>query len=175
VIKTSPQLLEDLNAVAKRLHLPIQEAILDPDFYFLLNKKEWQNHQDLCSFAYTGLLNSEQAQLEIRINGRKKRRILLSEILSQELLFPIYDFTIKEVPLKEKGSLLIIENETGLVACHRLLLSKLNLEKLHFTFTDVNTEYENLRFLSELRYDGKILPSAGRDTLVTANYALFFA
>ncbi len=173
IIRPDEVLFEKLKQTASVMKMPLESAILDNDFFKCLADDKLKDLKDLSDQIIRGLLNSTHAQIEVRISGKKKRKILLSELLDDNLLLPIYNVKLQAPAEIAPGSLLIIEKETGLVAGTKLFIDKLNLEKMDFEFIEVDTGIEKLILLYRIGYEGQKLNPTIKDTLVTSNYATF--
>ena len=173
IIRPDDVLFEKLKQTASLMKMPLESAILDNDFFNFLADEKLKSIKDLSDQIIRGLLNSTHAQIEVRISGKKKRRILLSELLDDNLLLPLYNVKLQSPAEIAPGSLLIIEKETGLVAGTKLFIDKLNLEKMDFEFIEVDTGIEKLILLYRICYEGQKINPTVKDTLVTSNYATF--
>lgn len=165
-------LFNRLNQAAYRMKMPIAKAILDPDFYAIMNDKSNENIDSISKRCVWGLMLDEKSFVELRINGRRKRKILVKEILSEDLLFPLFNIDFLEFSPELSGSILVVEKETGLAACFKLYLEKLNLDFLRFQFTHMLIGQEKITALSLITYKDIALQSISKDTLVTGHYAM---
>jgi len=57
-LKIDQNLLSGMVQVANKIKLPLQEALLDMDFFRILNCKDIQCINDLTGFSFCGLINN---------------------------------------------------------------------------------------------------------------------
>lgn len=171
-IQPTPLLLEKLKATSQKLNTTLEHAIFDADFFKELDNNEYKSISDLSETIIHGLLEDHKSHIEIRIKGRKKRMISVTELINQESLLPLYNIEIKAGFENLKDALIIIEKEIGLVSCFKIETEKLDLDKMKFEIFELDTGIEKLRILCGLQYDGKSLITKSSDTLVTANYSI---
>ena len=155
---------------AKTIKYSLEDAFFENTFYKEI--KEYNSWTDLGNvFKVSGLLNNYQSVIEIKINNKKKAKILFQELLNDELLFPLYQTTINEV--NEKGNLTIVEKEIGTIATYKFETNNFSLDKLQFTLKTVNiTEELKYIVLTKIEYDRHELTSKKSDTLVRERFAL---
>ncbi len=155
---------------AKTIKYSLEDAFFENTFYKEL--KEYNNWTDLGNvFNVSGLLNNYQSVIEIKINNKKKAKILFQELLNDEFLFPLYQTIISEE--NEKGNLTIVEKEIGTIATYKLETDNFSLDKLQFTLKVVRVT-EELKYivLTKIEYNRKELTSKKSDTLVRERFAL---
>ncbi len=116
IIRPDEVLFKKLKQTASAMKMPLESAILDADFFIRLGDEKIKDLKDLSDQIIRGLMNSTHAQIEARLSIKRKRKIMLSELLDTNLLLPIYDVEFLPPAEIAPGSLLIIEKETGLVA-----------------------------------------------------------
>jgi hypothetical protein len=161
-----------LYQTAKELNEPLKYAIFDADFFNLLNDKKYTSLDDMAYLTINGLIENIKSTVEIRLGGRKKRTISMTELIKQDTLLPLYQIEIIEGIVISKNTLIVIEKEMGLIYSYQIKEEKLDIDKLNFKICDVITGNENLKILSSMEYDGKKLISKPSDTLITASYAI---
>ena len=171
-IRLSSLMVHKVNETAKKLGSPIEQAIFFADFFNELGEKRYRCVSDLSVSKYRGLLKDGNSHIEIRMNGRKKRDILVTDLLSKESLFPLYNIRYNNVSESLNSIWSVTEKELGLFSCFEVDTTRLDIDKLVFEFNNVDTGYERLELLSSLQYDGELLKSKSSDTLVSGNYAI---
>jgi hypothetical protein len=170
VIEFNEQVLEKVNKAVVAIGLPINQAILDIEFYEKLKHDGINSHKDISSYYFSGLICNQLSYLEIKTVNHKKRKISSNEISQQTTLFPLYN-TTNSYFKPAKNSLIIMEKETGLISSCKILLESIDLDLLSFELLKTNTEAEELTILSNIFYKDKKLNNIKKDTLITSNYA----
>lgn len=158
------------------VHSRLNEAFFDKSFFKNLEIGGYNSLLDLGNnFQIFGLLDSYQSIIEIKINGRKKKKILMAELLDEYYLFPLYQKVNHSIDCSENehGSLTIVEKEIGTIAKYKFDTVNFLLEKLQFTLNTINVR-SDLKFivLSKIEYAGKELISLKSDTLIKERFVL---
>lgn len=161
---------------AKTIESPIEEAFFDKSFFDAIKIAEYNSWFDLGNlFQISGLLESYQSIIELRINNKQKGKIRFSELLGGSFLFPLYQTSISTIDSSEQqeGSLTIVEKEIGTIGTYKFEADNFSFDKLRFTLNSVIIQ-RNLKFLivSKIEYDGKELLSKKSDALVKEQFAL---
>jgi hypothetical protein len=81
-LKIDDELITKFNNVALQLKTPLNEALLDIDFFRVLNIKGYESINDLISLTSVGLINNSKGQIEISL-GRKHGSVQSDEKLLQ--------------------------------------------------------------------------------------------
>jgi hypothetical protein len=76
--------------VANKMNLSLTEALLDPFFYYNLKKQAIPSLEHLPGIKMTGLLNTTKNQIEILLNGKKIRKLIINDLIDPFILFPLY-------------------------------------------------------------------------------------
>ena len=160
---------------AQIMKVPIEDAILDSDFFGQLAIPGFRSFEDMeDTLTINGLLNHSKSAIEIRVNRKRMAKISSAEIVSQNALFPLYDVQVSELGHKTEGqrNITIVEEETGKTGSFDFDCQKFEIEKLKFIVTRTKVKPERAySIIIELSYNGKILKSKSTDTLVTAVFA----
>ena len=164
----------NFTAIAQQLKSPLNEIIFENSFYTSIPKyKSWHSLGN--KHKYIGLLTHHHSTIEIRANGRQKRRIAFADLIGENLLFPLYQTTFSKVIFENdiQRSIVIIEKEIGAFASYELKLDNFSLDKLHFEIKQITINNEmDFTMLSKVEYDGKKLTSKKSDTVVKECFAL---
>ena len=171
IIKAFGELFKKLSITANKLDAPLELALFDAEFFSKLENEKFKNISDLSELCIGGLLNNDKSQIEIRIGGRKKRTILLSELIDEQTLIPLFDAFIRDFGMF-KNALTATEKEVGLISSYKIDTQKFDLDKMKFEMIGIDTGIEKLLFLYRVYYENKLLESVSTDTLVTSNYAI---
>ena len=67
--------------------MDLNEALLDPYFYFKLKLDKYQTYEDLNGVTYFELDINQFHQLEIFIDGQKKQKFYYNDLNSESVLF----------------------------------------------------------------------------------------
>jgi hypothetical protein len=161
---------------AKTIESPIEEAFFDKSFFHAIKITEYNSWFDLGNrFQISGLLESYQSIIELRINNKQKLRILFTELLGKSFLFPLYQTSISTIDVSacQQGNLTIVEKEIGTISTYKFEADNFSFDKLNFTLNSVIIQ-KNLKYqiVSKIEYDGKELFSKKSDTLVKEQFAM---
>lgn len=100
------------DSIAKGIGLSLNEALIDPFFYYKLRLNKYQSYQDLNGKSYFGLDVNTFHQIEVFVDGHKKQKFTYFDLNPENVLFPLYSSVLlnKVKPLsnivvrtKEKG------------------------------------------------------------------------
>lgn len=95
-----------------KLGLSLENALIDPYFYYVLRLNKYQSFQDLKGKHYFGLDVNTFHQIEVFVDGHKKQKFTYFDFNPENVLFPLYPSVLlnKVKPLsnivvrtKEKG------------------------------------------------------------------------
>jgi len=173
VIRPGEDLLEKLHLTAKKIGSALELAIFDADFFKELGEDKIISISDLSEICIQGLVEDSKSQTEIRIGGRKKRMILLSELTDQQTLIPLFNVEFKNDNVDLKNCLIVTEKEVGVISSFKITTQKIDLDKMKFEMAKIDTGVEKLSLLCNIYYDEQLLKSISNDTLVTSSYAIF--
>ncbi|WP_396141569.1 hypothetical protein [Flavobacterium sp.] len=100
------------DSISKGIGLSLNEALIDPFFYYRLRLNKYQSYQDLNGKSYFGLDVNSFHQIEVFVDGHKKQKFTYFDLNPENVLFPLYPSALlnKVKPLsnivvrtKEKG------------------------------------------------------------------------
>ena len=167
---------EKFDVAAKKLGSPLKEAFFDTSFFENETISEYNSWHNLGNiFKTSGLLNDYKSHIEIRINGRQKRKILFQELSNEDFLFPLYQTTFTEISNEKSSqkSCILVEKEIGTIASYQFETDIFLLDNLIFTLQNVAlTKDLQFQILSQIEYKGKKLVSKKSDSLVNERFAL---
>jgi hypothetical protein len=171
-INLSEERLQLYNAVAKKLKQPLAEAILDIDFFRVLNVKGVETLKDITDYTFYGLINNYKSQVEVGYGRKKIAKIKVDELFRSSRLFPMFHTQISIVKTdKLKTGIYIVEHEVGLIGLYKSKLTSLNVDLLKFHLTKIklfNAEYELLNIAV---YNNQKIPCVKSDALLTTQYS----
>ena len=77
--------------------MDLNEALLDPYFYFKLKLDKYQTYKDLNGITCFGLDINQFHQLEIFIDGQKKQKFNYNDLNSESVLFSLHEIRKKSI------------------------------------------------------------------------------
>ena len=106
-------------------------------------------------------------RLEIKLKNKARNKIFLREIISESLLFPLYNYNLRALSKQHSGGLVIIENDIGSFGKCKLDLENFDVDKLFFEMVQYGLPIKSVVF--RVLYDGKELEFRKRDSLFNGN------
>ncbi|MBK6834259.1 MAG: hypothetical protein IPG89_08310 [Bacteroidetes bacterium] len=117
---------------------------------------------------YIGANLCERSQLEIWINGKRKKTLKLIDFFNDALLFPLYNISESLIDSSINGEQLIIGHQLkGLIAKYTFKTKKFNLDSLQFSILSFQHIESNYKILFKLIYKDSVLKVNLSDTVVT--------
>jgi hypothetical protein len=118
---------------------------------------------------YIGANFCERSQLEIWINGKRKKTLKLIDLFNDSLLFPLYSIseTLIETSGIGKEQLIIGHQLKGLIAKYTIKTKKFNLDSLQFSILSFQHLESNYKILFDLIYKGSVLKVNLSDAVAT--------
>lgn len=178
--KVTIELQKKMEAVAVVLGTSLELALLDADFFQLLNEPNLNSVNDLNNvFSYFGLVLDDTANIELWIN-RKRRKTIKSSILEQNIslftdineemysLFPLYNVQIESLELgRFNPNIIFMERNIGGVSEFSAMINRPDLSKFIWSGFDIfSYNTPNILILSDITYDGVSLSRTNLDNLV---------
>ncbi len=102
-------------------------------------------------------------RLEIKLKNRTRNKIFLREIVSVDLLFPLYNFNIRALSSHQDDGLIIIENDIGSFGKCKLELENFDVDNLFFEIVQYGFPLKSIVF--RVLYDVKQLEFRKKDSL----------
>ena len=102
------------DSIAKGIGLSLNEALIDPFFYYKLRLNKYQSYQDLNGKTYFGLDVNTFHQIEVFVDGNKKQKLTYYDLNPENVLFPLYPSVIYNIN-KPINNLVIRTKEKGRV------------------------------------------------------------
>ena len=79
-----------INETAEKMKTQVEYAILDNDFFTMLDLPSFSSLNDMENIRHiSGLLNHSKSEIEIRMNKKRLAKISSNEIVNQNSLFPL--------------------------------------------------------------------------------------
>ena len=162
-LSLTDELLQTFSETAKRMKLPLTEAIIDPFFYHYLKNSTIKSIDDLPGNCAESLINSPKNQIEIWYKNKKVQKLKINDLNEELLLFPLYNKTIQNAyPSLEKG-IYVEQKEIGLIGSFEIIVDNFNIDNLEFRLLQTNEH----TLLKKLVYKDQVLVSKRKDTLIT--------
>lgn len=153
---------------ANALKRNLNELLLELSFYEVLNIPEIKSIEDLPGIGIKGLKNTSRSQLEIWINDKKKLKIYLSALLSQNTIFELYRTEVIELNFEELSEgLYLFEYEIGLISSYYFISPRFTIDQLKFVFLRFRKQGSTIEILSKIIFNNKILESSHTDSSIT--------
>lgn len=119
-------------AIADKMKLPLEKALLDPFFYYYLEIATIPSTEHLPGTKWSGLLDTPKNQIEIWYNAKKIKKLQIADIDQDLLLFPIYNKKKVEINKEYSPSIYVEQHAIGFLGSYELNVEAFNLEDLHF-------------------------------------------
>jgi hypothetical protein len=117
---------------------------------------------------YIGANLCERSQLEIWINGKRKKTLKLIDFFNDSLLFPLYNISENVIDSSINGEQLIIGHQLkGLIAKYTFKTKKFSLDSLQFSILSFLHIESNYKILFNLIYKDSVLKVNLSDAVVT--------
>ena len=165
--------MQKMLSAAQKMDYKLERAILDPEFFDYYDDDKVSQISFLPHQFVYGLAPDETSFIEIKLNGIKKRKIYVHEILNQETLFPVYRYTTANAIPYSDFCLRVVKIEIGRSASYTIKSNQaFRFENLEFHLTLVQDKSETYSILDYLTYENKKLKSNKCETLVRSSYGV---
>lgn len=156
LLESRPKSLKIYEAIAEKMKLPINEALLDLHFFQILNANI-HSIDELIIDSFGGLLPIFPASIEIWFQRKKAAKIPLKELITSSTLFPLYNVHKKKFQKHqfEKG-IYLKETVVGCIGVYKLDFKSFDINLLSFAILEsfftkhpllVNFTYQDNIFL----------------------------
>lgn len=102
------------DSIAKGIGLSLNEALIDPFFYYKLRLDKYQSYLDLKGKSFFGMDVNSFHQIEVFVDGHKKQKFTYFDLNPENVLFPLYSSVIYNIN-KPINNLVIRTREKGRV------------------------------------------------------------
>ena len=102
------------DSIAKGIGLSLNEALIDPFFYYKLRLDKYQSYLDLKGKSFFGMDVNSFHQIEVFVDGHKKQKFTYYDLNPENVLFPLYSSVIYNIN-KPINNLVIRTKEKGRV------------------------------------------------------------
>jgi hypothetical protein len=157
------------DTIAKRIGVPLSDALIDPYFYHILRLEKYQSYLDLKGSRYFGLDVNSFHQIEVFVDGHKKQKFSYFDLNPENLLFPLYNTNIISNQIFEENLFLIKTKEMGSINFVMQYPLAVPMDEI-LSFTFFKTDNELL--LSEVNFAKNNLPINKSDTVIVEQFVL---
>lgn len=155
------------NTIAIKKGLLFPDLILDPFFYYNLKDARYKELSDINASLICGMVNTPKSIVEIWFNRLKVLKIQSQELFNEMLLFPLFKieksnyFSTNKL---EKG-VYVIQKTIGFLSSEQLEIKfrQLNIDDFNFSIS----EFDNIQFLTDIKYQNQNLNYIKSDTVIT--------
>lgn len=156
------------DSIAKGIGLSLNEALIDPFFYYKLRLNKYQSYQDLNGKSYFGLDVHSFHQIEVFVDGHKKQKFTYFDLNPENVLFPLYSSALLN-NVKPLSNIVVRTKEKGMVSYSFQSESNMSLDDI-FSFELLGLD-ENLLITSVNAYQ-KQLSLKRTDTVLIEQYVI---
>lgn len=161
LLASSKTMMSIYKAIAKKMNLPIEEALLDLGFYQMLNT-DIHSINELIIDSFGGLLPVSLSYIEVWFKRKRVVKVAFKELLASTTLFPLYKVVYIDTFSFEKG-IYLKENITGCIGVYKLDVSSFNVDLLRFTV--LKSRFTQYPLLIDFTYNNYSLDKVKEDCL----------
>ena len=166
-LKIDDNMMPMLVNVANKVKLPLLEALLDINFFRILNSQGLQCVNDLIEHTFNGLINNYRNQVEISYGRKRIAKFKIEELFYSTTLFPLYNTQINNININTISSgIYIEEREIGLIGTYEIMIEELQIDLLKFYLTKIILSNENLELLKMITYKSQLMECVKSDSLL---------
>ncbi len=162
-----------LEKTAKRLQLDLNQALLDIDFFTLLNDNVFNSLSDLFVENAFGLAIDQRSTFEIRKGTKKLRNINSSDLISEKTLFPIYNVQQKVLLNDNKNQLFLVQQIFGCIYQFIIQTKHFNLNDLVFDLLEWNNQSGQYYIIQKLYYDSIKINFKRKDYMIMSQHVIY--
>jgi hypothetical protein len=160
--------------VANKIKMPLPEAILDINYFRILNNEEFQSINDLIDYTYCGLINNYKNQVEISYGRKRIAKFNINELNNLTTLFSLYNTKLNTFNINNiESGFYLEESEVGLIGTFEIVVEDFQFDLLIFQLTKVNLFNENFEMLDKVTYEKQLLPFVKSDSLLRYQRCFF--
>src|SRR5690606_14199676 len=157
------ELFERMQLTALKLKQPLEEALIDPYFYYALKDKKVKSIEDRGESIVNGLIKTNKSRIEIWYQGKKVQKLTMNNLNDQFLLFALLQTINKNIELQNNLGLYVKYLDIGLIARYELMVDNFSLDNLEFHLIN----YDGKIILSKVAYENEFMKLKKKDTLIT--------
>ena len=158
-LECSAEEFEKCLKVADKMKISIQDALLNPFFYYNLQLPKIQSLEHLPNKKISGLLNSPKNQIEVLLDGKRINKIHFSDLLT---LFPIYNTTTINIDDNYSPGIYVEQKSIGFIGSYELIIDAFLPEDLQFNII----EFKGRQILQKPGYQNNNFKFKKKDTSI---------
>lgn len=162
-----------LENTAKRLQLNLNQALLDIDFFTLLNDNVFNSLSDLFVENTFGLAIDQRSTFEIRKGTKKLRNINSLDFIAEKTLFPIYNVQQKVLLNDNKNQLFLVQQIFGCIYQFIIQTKHFNLSDLVFELLEWNNQSGQYYIIQQLYYDSIKINFKRKDYMIMSQHVIY--
>jgi len=165
--------LSRFQEIAMELGEPLEDALLNINFFNYLNINEIQTIHDLKQSTYGGLINNEKSQVELWLGRKRVVKLKLDNLFNQQTLFPLYQTEFNRINAKLKSGLYLEEKEIGNIGIYETKIENFEIENLVFHLAKIGFTGVEYPLLNEISYNTNSLQLIKSNTLLSYQRCFF--
>ena len=172
-IKLKKTEFEALKTFSSKFKISKSEALLDVNFYTFLRTRGISFYEDFENTSKKGLVNNGKSQIEVWFANKKVKKINLSNLNNENLLFPLFNIQKSSLDYSNlQAGMYVEQKEIGLIASYEMFLAKFDINNLSYHFVEVINAEKKFQMLYEIKYCGEIISKNSKtDSLITYQYS----
>lgn len=166
-LRLDPETYEHWSTIAVGKNQLLPDLVIDPFFYYDLKDKRFSQLSDIDAVISKGMTNTPKSHIEIWFNRKKVLKIKSFELFDTMVLFPLFQIKKTESFANntlEKG-IYTTQKTVGLLRTQEIEINAHHLNIDDFTFH--LSEFENNKFLTEIKYHNQNLNFVKKDEMIT--------
>ncbi|OMP32265.1 hypothetical protein [Mangrovimonas sp. DI 80] len=154
-------------SVAEILKQPLEMALINIDFFRLLNHPDLSSINDFIEKTFGGLINNPKNSIEITWGRKRVAKFTINDLLFSNTLFPLYNANIYQVDTENMLSgIYLMEREIGLIGQYETVASNFKFDHLQFHLTKSNFQNTALELLNFVTFNGSRMHISKTDCLL---------
>ena len=158
-LECSPEDMDKCLIVAAKMKISIQEALLNPFFYYNLELPQIRSLENLPNKKISGLLNAPRNQIEVLLDGKRINKIHFADLVN---LFPIYKTASVIIANSYSPGIYVEQKAIGFIGSYELIIDDFIPEDLQFNLI----EFKGKQILLKPVYQNKNFKFKKKDTSI---------
>ena len=146
-----------------RRQLPWDSVLFNLEFLEYFGFQHWSELAK--TKEQIGFYLTDKNIIEIKQGNKRLSRFYANDLISTNLLFPLYDTNQTQLASSDDCSFILLEFETGLVMSYSIESDNLIMDDLTFELASIHGEM----LLSGIKYKNEVLRVNKTDTVVRGN------